>query len=395
MRGWVTVSAILRRPAITLFAIVVAVPVSSAFGVQQTPAPAAGSESLPARGVSGGGQHDFDFNFGVWKTHVSRLLDPFGGRNRVEYDGTSVVSKVWGGRASLFELEVDGPAGHIEGVGLRLYNPQSGQWNLHWTSSRDGQPQPTMYGRFVGGEGEFFDHEVVDGHNVLVRNTFSDIKPDSARFEQAYSTDGGRSWEANWIMTFARASDREAAVRTAGAAQHEPQEPAASGDAGTDGAAVEPGQHDFDFAFGTWRTHVRRLKDPLSGSNDWVEYDGTHTIRKVWNGRANLGELEADGPAGHIEAVSPRYFDPQTHLWRVSYGSPRDGSLTSPLVGQFKNGLGEFYGQETYKGREILVREIYSPIDASTRRLAVAYSADGGRSWETNWIMTDTRVSGP
>jgi hypothetical protein len=391
MRDSAAVSAMPRRPAsITLIAIAVAVSALSTLSVQQTAAAAAGSEQLPARGASGDGQHDFDFNFGVWKTHVSRLLDPFGGRSRAEYDGTSVVSKVWGGRASLFELEVDGPAGHIEGAGLRLYNPQSGQWNLNWTSSRDGQPQPTMYGRFVGGRGEFFDHEVVDGHNVLVRNTFSGIKPDFARFEQAYSTDGGRTWETNWIMTFARAPDGEAVARPAEALQHEP-----GGSAASEGAAAEPGQHDFDFAFGAWRTHIRRLKDPLSGSSDWVEYDGTHTIRNVWNGRANLGELEADGPAGHIEAVSPRYFDPQTHLWRVSYGNPRDGSLTPPLVGEFKNGRGEFYGEDTYKGREVLVREIYSPVDATTRKLEVAYSADGGMSWETNWIMTDTRVRGP
>jgi hypothetical protein len=382
------VSARLWRSAwIALLAIAVAASASSTAGARQAAAAAGVAGQAPA--AAGDGQHDFDFNFGVWKTHVSRLLDPFGTRRRAEYDGVSVVSKVWGGRASLFELEVHGPAGDIEGAGLRLYSPQSGQWNLNWTSSRDGQPQPTMYGRFVAGRGEFFDHEVIDGRSVLTRNTFSDIKPDFARFEQAYSTDGGRTWEANWVMTFARASAGAAAAGASGA-QYEP-----AGSVASNGTAAEPGQHDFDFAFGTWRTHIRRLKDPLSGSNDWAEYDGTHTIRKVWNGRANLGELEADGPAGHIEAVSPRYFDPQTHLWRVSYASPRDGSLSSPVVGQFKDGRGEFYGEDTYKGREVLVRETYTPIDANTRRLEVAYSADGGRSWETNWIMTDTRVEGP
>lgn len=324
------------------------------------------------------GQRDFDFNFGLWKTHVSRRLNPLTAPARwTEYDGTSKVSPIWAGRASLFELDVDGPAGHLQGAGVRLYDPRSRQWSLHWTSSRNGEPQPTMFGQFVAGRGEFFDHEIVDGKNVLVRNTFSDIRPDSSRFEQAYSADGGRTWEVNWIMTFARAAD--------GSASPAHTEPA-------DEPAAPAGQHDFDFAFGTWKTHIRRLKDPLSGTSDWLEYDGTHTIRKVWEGRANLGELEADGPAGHIEALSPRYFDPQTHLWRVSYGSPRDGSLSSPVVGAFNNGRGEFYGEDTYKGRTVLVREIYSPLDASRRRLEIAYSADGGRTWETNWVMTDTRM---
>jgi hypothetical protein len=319
------------------------------------------------------------------------LLHPLSASpTRAEYDGTSVVSKIWGGRANIFELEVDGAAGHIEGAGLRLYNPQSRQWSLNWTSSSDGQLQPVMYGQFIQGRGEFFDHEVVDGKNVLVRNTFSDITPDSSRFEQAYSADGGRTWEANWIMTFARASVGDAAARTTEAPEHQASRRSAPG-----GASGEPGQHDFDFAFGTWKTHIRRLKDPLSGSNDWVEYDGTHTVRQVWNGRANLGELEADGQAGHVEALSTRYFNPQTHLWSVSYGTPRVGSLSRALVGEFKNGRGEFYGEETFKERVVLVREVYTPVDARTRKLEVAYSPDGGKSWETNWIMTDRLIRHP
>ncbi len=325
--------------------------------------------------ASGDAQHDFDFNFGSWKTHVSRLLQPLSGSSTwVEYDGTSVVSKVWGGRASLFELEVDGPAGHIEGAGLRLYDPRSRQWSLNWASSRDGDMQHPMIGRFAGGRGEFFDHEVINGKSVLERNSFLDISQDFARFEQASSADGGHSWETNWIMTFARL----------------PQQPVSTAAAPS---SEQDGQHDFDFAFGTWKTHIKRLKAPLSGSTAWAEYDGTHTIRRVWGGRANLGELEADGPEGHLEALSPRFFDPQTHLWSVSYANPGDGTLSTPIVGEFKNGRGEFYGEDTFGGNAVLVREIYSPIDATTRRLEVAYSADGGRNWETNWIMTDTLMS--
>src|SRR6516162_3730639 len=200
----------------------------------------------PCLAAETAGSHDFDFNVGVWKTHVSRLLHPLSASpTRAEYDGTSVVSEIWGGRANIFELEADGPAGHIEGAGLRLYNPQSRQWSLNWASSADGQLQPVMYGRFIEGRGEFFDQEVVDGKSVLVRNTFSDITPDSSRFEQAYSADGGRTWEANWIMTFVRAAEGDAAVPTSGASEHPRGRPAAHG------TSAVPGQHDFDFAFGT------------------------------------------------------------------------------------------------------------------------------------------------
>jgi hypothetical protein len=105
--------------------------------------------------------------------------------------------------------------------------------------------------------------------------------------------------------------------------------------------------------------------------------------------------LEADGLAGHVEALSTRYFNPQTHLWSVSYGTPRAGSLSRALVGEFKNGRGEFYGEETLEEKVVLVREVYTPIDARTRKLEVAYSADGGRSWQTNWIMIDSLIGRP
>lgn len=160
----------------------------------------------PIKAAERDGQHDFDFNFGTWKTHVSRLVHPLTGSTTwTEYDGTSAIRKVWNGRASLFELEVEGPAGHIEGAGLRLYNPRSHQWNLNWANSSvgmlDGAP---MIGEFKDGRGEFYGPDTFDGRAILVRNGFSDIKPNSSRFEQAFSVDGGKTWETNWIMTFTR-----------------------------------------------------------------------------------------------------------------------------------------------------------------------------------------------
>lgn len=151
------------------------------------------------------GQHDFDFHFGTWKTHISRLVHPLTGSTTwTEYDGVSVVRKVWNGRASLFELEVDGPAGHIEGVGLRLYNPQSHQWNLNWTNSSSGMLDGAMIGEFKDGHGDFYATDTFNGRTILVRNGFYDIKPNSSRFEQAFSADGGKTWETNWVMTFTR-----------------------------------------------------------------------------------------------------------------------------------------------------------------------------------------------
>ena len=107
----------------------------------------------------------------------------------------------------MFELEVDGPGGRIEGMGLRLYNPQSHQWSLNWASSRDGTLTQPAIGEFKNGRGEFLDHESFNDRAIFARNSFSDVTPNSSRFEQAFSSDGGKTWETNWVMTFTRAKD--------------------------------------------------------------------------------------------------------------------------------------------------------------------------------------------
>ena len=152
------------------------------------------------------GRHDFDFEIGSWKAHLSRLDHPFTGSSRwLEYDGSSVVRKVWDGRANLGELEVDGSAGHIEGLTLRLYDAQARQWNITWANGSAGTlDRATMFGEFRDGRGEFFGQDSLEGRAIFVRFVFSDITPMSFTFEQAFSPDGGRSWEVNWKATFTR-----------------------------------------------------------------------------------------------------------------------------------------------------------------------------------------------
>src|SRR5215472_16358072 len=163
--------------------------------------------------------------------------------------------------------------------------------------------------------------------------------------------------------------------------------------AGPQGATRQrDGQHDFDFHIGTWKTHLKRLLHPLTGSTTWIEYDGTTLVRKVWDGRANLVELKADGPAGHFEGLSLRLYNPASHQWSLNFANSSDGSLTQPTIGEFKNGRGEFYDQETLNGRAIFVRFVISDISANSCRFEQAFSADGGKTWEVNWIAVDTRV---
>ena len=152
------------------------------------------------------------------------------------------------------------------------------------------------------------------------------------------------------------------------------------------------GQTAFDFEIGTWKTRLKRLVKPLSGSNEWVEYEGTTIVRKVWDGRANLVELNVTGKAGRIEALSLRLYNPQSRQWSLNFANVKGGAMTTPTVGEFKNGRGEFYSQEDFNGRMILVRFIISDIKTDSCHFEQSFSNDGGKTWEVNWIADDTRI---
>jgi hypothetical protein len=158
-------------------------------------------------------------------------------------------------------------------------------------------------------------------------------------------------------------------------------------------AAASPrdGGADFDFEIGRWRTQVKRLRRPLTGSDDWVEYEGTSVVHALLGGRANLVELSVSGPSGRIEGVALRLYDPQARRWGIHYVSAADGALTAPLHGGFEDGRGEFYGDDTLGDRPIRVRFVITQVDRDTARFEQAFSADGGATWEVNWIAIDTR----
>jgi hypothetical protein len=157
--------------------------------------------------------------------------------------------------------------------------------------------------------------------------------------------------------------------------------------------ARRDGSHDFDFEIGSWKTHLRRRLRPLTGSTTWVEYEGTTVVRKVWNGRANLVELVADGPAGHFEGLNLRLYDPESRQWSLNFANAASGRLSTPTIGEFANGRGEFYDQETYDGRAILVRFVISDVTPTSCRFEQSFSDDGGKTWEVNWIAVDTLLT--
>lgn len=156
-------------------------------------------------------------------------------------------------------------------------------------------------------------------------------------------------------------------------------------------AAGDP-QHDFDFNFGTWHTHIRRILDPFAGATHAIELNGTVTVHRVWGGRAQLEEIEADGPNGHWEGLTLFLYNPASRQWSQSFVNSRSGVLSTGLVGAFRDGRGELYAHDTYQGREILVRGVWSAITPNTHHYEESYSDDGGASWSPVFMAELTRL---
>jgi hypothetical protein len=154
---------------------------------------------------------------------------------------------------------------------------------------------------------------------------------------------------------------------------------------------LRDGQHDFDFNIGTWKIHTRLLLHPLTGSNDWVDLNGTVHVRKVWNGRAQLEEIEADGSTGHFEGLTLFLYNPQAHQWGQYFVDSAVGVLNQPQIGEFKNGRGELFGQESFNGRTISVRFVWSDITPNSHHVEQSFSDDGGKTWQPNFVATLTR----
>jgi hypothetical protein len=159
-------------------------------------------------------------------------------------------------------------------------------------------------------------------------------------------------------------------------------------------AAQRDGAHDFDFLIGDWKAHVRRLPDRLIGSTQWIEYDGISRHKKVLDSNANFEEFEVSGheKGQHIKGQTLRLYNPDSHQWSIYLVDVDKGTLSLPaMVGQFAGRRGEFYDQEDYKGRAVLVRYVWSDISPQSARMEQSFSADGGKSWEVNWICELSR----
>ena len=159
-------------------------------------------------------------------------------------------------------------------------------------------------------------------------------------------------------------------------------------------AAPHDGQHDFDFEIGKWKAHVKRLGHRLSGGNDWEEYGGTVVTSPFMDGRGNLSEMNVESATSHvrIQIIAVRLYNPTSRQWSIYGASAKTGVFDPPQIGQFDGRHGEFYATDRFEGRAIYIRYVWQNVSQTATHFEQAFSADGGKTWEVNWIYDGTRL---
>lgn len=310
---------------------------------------------------------DFDFLQGCFDVSGQRLRDPFDPASGwTDRPATSTAITLLDGAVSVDEMWFS--VENWFGMSLRLFDPESRTWTVHWLDSRGGGLQPPAEGRWSDGRCWLIGPDSYRDRPLLASYSWTAVTDDSARWEQCFSLDGGKTWQPNWVMNF---TPRAAPVT-------HPQQPR--------------GAEDFDFLTGTWKVHHRRLVDPIghaTGHSSAVsEFDGVHVGRTYFAGAVSVDETTLAEPGQR--GLTFRTYDPHTQRWSIYWVNSNFGRLEPPVHGGFTDGIGTFHGHEQIAGRDVRVRFVWSEITATTARWQQAFSLNG-RDWDDNWQMTLTR----
>jgi len=324
---------------------------------------------------------DFDFLVGTWDVEHHRLVAPLSGSTEwvTSSDSRAAARTYLDGAVCVDEITF--PAAGASGMSLRLYSAERDEWSIRWVSSRDGLVGPPVHGRWEGDRHERHcrlvgDEVPQDGRPVRMTYEWSDITPADARWQQAYSVDGERTWEKNWEMRFHRTSD---------------------------GVIDVPGDHlpkvtsDFDFLTGTWRVQHRKLRSRLTGCTDWDEYESEFDARTHLKGLVSIdeGALASTDPEhpSPYRGMTFRTYDVAAGEWVLHWFDSRTLQMDeTPVRGRFDGGVGEFVAEDHHDGIPILCRYRWTVHSAEWASWDQAFSTDDGRTWETNWVMEETRV---
>ncbi|HZX06245.1 hypothetical protein [Kribbella sp.] len=310
---------------------------------------------------------DFDFLNGYFDVHHRTLREALVGCDEwLDYDGTTSARTYFDGQISIDEMRF--PTKGTYGLSLRLFDPESKQWSIWWVNSTTMTLYPPVHGGWSddGSRCRLVGEDSHDGRPILCSYEWSDITDVSAHWEQAYSADGGETWETNWTMDFTRRAD--------------PPPP----------LDVPKLTDDFDFFIGRWSFHNRRRRPVLGEPHTWYEHDAELRATTYFDGAISFDE--GWFPSEGFRGATFRLYNPDTRLWSIHWINSTRGQLETPVIGKFDNGVGTFEGPDTWDGQPIHVRFLWTP---GTDKAAwqQSFSTDAGTTWTVNWYMEHTRIN--
>ncbi|WP_206606201.1 hypothetical protein [Steroidobacter cummioxidans] len=312
-------------------------------------------------------EHDWDWLIGNWDVWHRRLKERLAGNDDwQEFNGKSVFWTTLNGLGNLDDNVVELPDGIYRGLSIRSFDPATRQWAIWWLDGRyPTRLDPPVLGRIEADSGTFVGQDTFKGRPITVRFRWLDIHSKRPNWEQAFSPDGGKTWEVNWRNYFTRTNARPTSL-----------------------PRLDDAPRDWDFLAGTWQVRNRRLKR----DNQWEGFDNTLTNWSVLGGFGNVDSETFNAPGGVYRGVSLRAYDRDTKQWLRWWMDGRNPSqITMSERGSFKDGVGTFIGDDTLNGKPLKVRSQWSRITPSSARWEQASSADNGATWQTTWLAELTR----
>ena len=315
---------------------------------------------------------DWRWLVGSWDVHHRRLKERLVGDTRwEEFAGSSAMWQTMGGLGNFDDNIVELPDGAYRGLSVRAFDPASGTWAIWWLDGRNpARIDPPVRGKVEGDTVTFLGRDTLRGQPIVMRFRWNDIHGARPWWEQAFSPDDGASWEVNWRNWFTRTAAEPAPL-----------------------PALPDAPHDFDFLAGSWKVRHRRLRRRLAGSGDWDEFEGELHNRPVLGGHGNVGDNLMAFPGGTFRGMGLRAYDPASRQWSswwLDGRAPKE--IGTPLRGRFDGSTGTFLGEELIDGRKAMSRVVWSRTDSGTPRWEQSASADGGRTWEANWVSDFERL---
>ncbi len=253
-------------------------------------------------------EQDWDWLLGSWDVWHRRLKDRLvGSQEWQEFTGRSAFWHTMGGLGNIDDNSLALPAGDYRGLSVRAFDPKAGSWAIWWLDGRNPEHiDPPVRGGFHGDEGEFIGTDTHKGTPVTVRFRWHEVRSKRPWWDQAFSTDGGKTWEINWRNYFTRTNSAAAA------------QPRLAGD--------PPEARAWDFLVGKWKVRNRRLRSRFTNSKDWDEFDSTLTNWQVLGGRGNVGDNWFRRAEGALSRHEPaRLQRREAGMAELVAGWPRSG----------------------------------------------------------------------